>query len=193
MNLPVFVFFLNSFIHSKMKSLQLKPTICGVLITIWLTLPQIIFAQNIEKVPFNTNDAADYYLAIRPASNHIQGTIVFLCSFRPPESMLPETRLHNVAYANDLLTVYASVGKRLYADSAAVDQLNRVMENIIKQYGADSSRIVLGGFGFGGTIALRYAEMATGNPEQFPVHLKAVFAAASFTDLAGCIVTLTDG
>src|ERR1700691_685232 len=107
-----------------MKPLILKSIFFTSLITIWLTLPQTIFAQNIEKVSFNTNDAADYYLAIRPASNHIQGAIVLLCSFRPPESLLPETRLHNVAYANDLLTVYVSMGKHLYADSSSVDRLN---------------------------------------------------------------------
>jgi hypothetical protein len=168
-----------------MKPLILKSIFFTSLITISLILPQTIFAQNIEKVPFNTNDAADYYLAIRPASNHIQGAIVLLCSFRLPESMLPETRLHNVAYANDLLTVYVSMGKHLYADSTTVDRLNRIIKNIIKQYGADSSSVVLGGFDFGGTIALRYAEMAAGHPDQFPVHPKAVFAAASFTDLAG--------
>lgn len=99
--------------------------------------------------------------------------------------MLPETRLHNVAYANNLLTIYLSMGKHLSADSSVVGRLNRVMENIIQQSGADSSRIVLGGFGFGGTIALCYAEMAAERPGQFPVHPKAVFAAASFTDLAG--------
>jgi hypothetical protein len=172
-------------IIDKMKFKMLKPTLLSLLITSWLILPQTIFGQNIEKVPFDATNAADYYLAIRPASNHIQGTIVLLCSFRPPESMLPETRLHNVAYANDLLTIYVSMGKHLYADSSSVDRLNRVMENIIQQYGADSSRVVLGGFEFGGTIALRYAEMAAGHPEQFPVHPTAVFAAASFTDLAG--------
>jgi pimeloyl-ACP methyl ester carboxylesterase len=171
----------NQFI-AKMKSKMLKPAFLSLLVTIGLVLPKTTFGQNIEKISFDKND---YYLAVRPASNHIQGTIVFLCSFRPPESLLPETKLHNVAFANDLLTVYVSMGKQLYADSLAVDRLNRVMENVLKQYGADSSKVVLGGFDFGGTIALRYAELAAAHPEQFPVHPKAVFAAASFTDLAG--------
>ncbi len=162
-----------------------RSTLFGLLILIGLTLPQTTFSQNIEKISFDKKDSTDYYLAVRPASNHIQGTIVFLCSFRPPESMLPETRLHNVAFANDLLTVYVSMGKHLYADSTAVDRLNKVMINIIQRFHADSSRVVLGGFEFGGTTALRYTEMAAGHPEQFPVHPKAVFAAASFTDLAG--------
>lgn len=78
--------------------------------------------QNIEKVVFDKRDSTnDYYLATRPASNYIKGTLVVFCSFRTPESLLPETKLHNVAFANDLLTVYISMGRKLYADTATVD------------------------------------------------------------------------
>jgi hypothetical protein len=168
-----------------MKSLMLKPILIPVLIAIWLVLPQTTVGQNIEKVSFDKNDSTSYYLAIKPVNNHIQGTIVLLCTFSPPESLLPETKLHNVAAVNNLLTVYVSMGEKLYADSATVNRLNTVMKNVILKNGADSANIVLGGFDFGGTIALRYAELAAEHPEQFPVHPKAVFAANSFTDLAG--------
>lgn len=88
-----------------------------LLITIIFFLPVVSICQNIEKILFDPkDDKAGYYLAIRP-QNTIKGVMVLLTSFLPPENILPETKLQNVAFANDILTVVAYMNRKLYADS----------------------------------------------------------------------------
>jgi hypothetical protein len=142
--------------------------------------------QSVEKVSFDAADSINgYYLAIPPASQTIRGVLVFFCTFRSPESLLPETRLHNIAAAGDLLTIYASLGRELLPDTAAIGRINTVVQHVAGKYAADTTHFVLGGFDAAGTIVLRYTEMAYENPARFSLRPKAVFAVASDVDLSG--------
>ena len=79
--------------------------------------------QSVEKVSFDAADSTNgYYLAIPPGSQTIRGVLVFFCTFRSPESLLSETRLHNIAAAGDLLTIYASLGRELLPDTAITNR-----------------------------------------------------------------------
>ena len=67
--------------------------------------------QNMQKISLNTGDSTDYYLAIPPLYlGRLREALVILVPFGRPEFMLAETRLHNVASVNKLLTIYASIG-----------------------------------------------------------------------------------
>src|ERR1700748_2189388 len=117
--------------------------------------------QYMEKVSFDSSDNRyGYYLAIPPASGNIKGVLVFFCSFRPPESLLPETRLHNVAAASNLLTIYASVGNQLLPDLATIDRMNTLLRHLTEKYKVDTASFVLGGFDMAGAIVLRFTELA---------------------------------
>src|SRR5215217_2367878 len=141
-----------------------------------LFFPFTGFCQTIEKITFDAQDSASgSYIAIPPASKQIKGVVVLLTSFIPPENLLPETKLHNTAYANDLLMVVASMKQKLYADSAAVSRLNHILKDIVNRFSADTSKFALAGFDEAGSIALRYTEFTYQHPEQFPVQPKAVF------------------
>lgn len=143
-------------------------------------------SQIIEKVVFDSKDTIDgYYLAIRPQSNNIKGVVVLFNSFSSPERMLPETKLHNVAYANDLLTIAVSMKQKLYADTVTIERLNVILKHIATKYAADTSKFALAGYDFAGNIALRYTELTQENPSQFLVHPKAVIAIDSPVDLFG--------
>jgi hypothetical protein len=140
--------------------------------------------QYMEKCVYNTADANNgYYLAIPPVSTAIRGVLVVFCTFRSPESLLPETKLHNTASAGDLLTVYASLGAQLAADSGALARIDAILQHIATKYKADTATFVLGGFGFAGSIALRYTELANQYPARHPIRPKAVFAVAGTMDL----------
>jgi hypothetical protein len=140
--------------------------------------------QNIEKVSFDTADSTSgYYLAIRPQSKEIKGVLVLLSSFMQPENLLPETKLHNVAYANDLLTIVAFMKGKLYADSSAIRRLNIIFKDVATRYTADTAKFALAGYGEAGNIALRYTELTYEHPSQFPVQLKAVFGIDTPVDL----------
>src|SRR5215469_14214611 len=95
--------------------------------TILFLLSTAAISQPAEKVFFNDGDSTtNYYLAIPPSGN-ITATLVLLCAYRNPEIILPETMLHNVAAANNILTVYASVGMHFIPDDSALQHINKLI------------------------------------------------------------------
>lgn len=163
---------------------MLKHPVSRYFLLIALLLPFAASAQSLEKRFFNPADKGDYYLAVRP-QGPVKGVVVMLTIFQPAEMLPPETKLHNVAYANGLLTVYASLQRSLLADSSTVSRINSILKDVAVNFSADTSRFVLAGFGFAGNIALRYTEMTYASPNRYPVQPKAVFTIASFVDLIG--------
>ena len=156
------------------------------LAAVLLTLSFTASAQYMEKVSFDAGDSTNgYYLAIPPASNSIKGVVVLFCNFRSPENLLPETKLHNVAAASGLLTIYASLGKALVANPATISRIQAVLQHVIAKYGADTSTFVLGGYDLAGSIILRYTELAYEHPSGYAVHPKVVFGINPTVDLSG--------
>jgi len=154
--------------------------------TICISLSLTGFSQLTEKIIFNTKDSAnDYYLSIPPISGNIQGVMVLLSSFASPEYIFTESKLPNTASGNDLLTIVASMGTSLWADSSSVTRMNQILTHVISHYSADTSKFVIGALGYAGTIALRYTEMCYEKPGQFPILPKAVFAISCPVDLTG--------
>jgi hypothetical protein len=165
---------------------MMKQQLIFLSIAILFFIPRPGFSQFSEKIVFNSKDSAnDYYLAVPPLSGNIQGVQVLITSFNPPEFVLAESKLQNIAYGNDLLTIIASMGPSLCSDSSSVDRLNHILLNVITHYPADTSKFVLGGFIYAGNTALRYTELCYENPSRFPVLPKAVFAINSPVDLLG--------
>jgi hypothetical protein len=158
-----------------------------VLLTIlYFFHPSAVFSQISEKVVFNSKDSSkDYYLAFPPASGNIRGVMVLVSSYNSPEYIFTDSKLPNTASGNDLLTIVASLGTGLWADSVSVSRMNRMLTDVVSHYSADTSKFVIGALGYAGTIALRYTEMCYEKPGQFPVLPKAVFAITCPVDLTG--------
>jgi hypothetical protein len=155
---------------------------------IFFFVPDSGICQNTEKIFFNAKDSAnDYYLAVPPLSGNIQGVQVLLASFNTPEYFLPETKLQNVAYGNDMLTIFASMNGRLCADSSSVERINHILQDIVTRFSADTSKFALGGFMYAGNIVLRYTELSYEHPRQFQIHPKLVFAIDCPVDLLGLV------
>jgi hypothetical protein len=144
-------------------------------------------AQQIEKVRFDDNDAVyGYYLTIKPASPTIQGVIILLDGYGGnADGFLAETKIPNVAYANEILTVCVPTGTRLYADDSMIALLNRISKDIVNTYHLKKDQFAIGGMSSGGTIAVRYAELCWEKPAEFPILPKAVFDVDSPVDLLG--------
>lgn len=158
----------------------------SLIIFLFFCFPLLCASQNSEKAFFDKSDTATgYYLAIQPKSKQIKGVLVLLSSFLSPEDLLSETKLHNVAYNNDLLTVFAPTRQKLYADSSAVNSINNIFNDIVQRYKADTSGFVLAGYDEAGNIALRYTELAYQHPLLFPLLPKAVFGIDTPVDLFG--------
>lgn len=149
-------------------------------------LPFLVQAQNFEKVVFDQADSTNgYYLAIRPLSGTIKGVVVVFTWYIPPESIPPETKLHNVAAVNNLLTIYASTGKHVAPSAAVMEHMNRLFTDVMARYKADSSVFAIGGGDIAGLSVLRYAELAKEHPEQYVIRPKAVFGISAAVDLGG--------
>jgi hypothetical protein len=144
------------------------------------------FCQTIEKIIFDSKDStAGYYLAIQPQSKTIKGVVVLLTSFLPPEALLPETKLHNVASANDILSIVASAKQKLYADSSTTKRITTIVKDVAARFSADAAKFALAGYDEAGNIALRYTELAHENPSVYPIQPKVVFGIDSPVDLFG--------
>ncbi len=140
--------------------------------------------QQVRKFTFNPADSSSgYYLAIPPSSEDIRAVLVVFCAFRGPESILPETKLHNVAAANDMLTIYASVGRRILPDLEEMEQINRVFRHVVAQFKTDTATFAVGGYDMASIAVLRYAEEAWTNPDHWAIRPKLVFDIAGPVDL----------
>jgi len=174
-----FISFFSFFLFSKLPKVFLV-----LLSTLCFSLPFAGFSQLTEKIVFNNQDSSnDYYLAIPPISGNIQGVMVLVSSFASPEYIFTESKLPNTAMGNDLLTIIASLGTSLWADSASVSRMNHILTHVVKHYSADTAKFVIGALGYAGNTSLRYTEMCYEKPAQFPVLPKAVFAISCPVDL----------
>ena len=98
-------------------------------------------------------------MAVQPGSDELNGVLLLLPGFgQNAESVFPESKLHNVAYVNGILTVAIAGGRKLYADDTIIERLNQATEHIKNKYGVASDKFIIGGYSAGGTISLRYAE-----------------------------------
>lgn len=144
----------------------------------------LLFAQNFNKVTFEGAGEDDYYLEVKPASEEILGVLVLLPGFgQTAETIFPETKIHNVAYLNGILTVAVAGGRKLYADKQVTTKLNQVLEDVKKRYTIEPDQFVIGGFSAGGTISLRFAEYCFENPKDAVIQPQAVFSVDSPVDL----------
>jgi hypothetical protein len=169
----------SGFQISKLFKIVLSSTLC-------LSLSFAGFSQLTEKIVFNNKDSSnDYYLAIPPISGNIQGVMVLLSSFASPEYIFTESKLPNTAMGNDLLTIIASLGTSLWADSASVSRINQILTHVVNHYSTDTGKFVIGALGYAGNTSLRYTEMCYEKPGQFPLLPKAVFAISCPVDLTG--------
>ncbi len=154
-----------------------------LLLSLLMLLVTGAIAQNSQKIVFDAKDATSYYLAIPPESPVIRGVLVLFRSFGPPESLLPETRLPQVAYTNEILTIVASLKETLYLDTATTQRINRILQDVITRFKIDTAKVALGAYSFAGSPLLRYTELCYQHPEMFPLQPKAIFMVDGSLDL----------
>jgi hypothetical protein len=144
------------------------------------------YSQTIKKIVLDSTDFySGHYLAVEPVNNDtISGVLVLLAGFgQIPENTPPETKLHNVAFANNILTIFYAGGNKLYADSITQVKLTNVINDVLIRYKVKSNTFILGGYSAGGMIAMRYVELCKEFPAKFPIQPKGIFTVDSPIDI----------
>lgn len=142
------------------------------------------YTQTLKRIDLDTSDYfSGHYHVVEPQSDSIAGVLVLIAGFgQRAEDTPPETKLHNVAYVNNILTIFFAAGNKLYADSITQVKLNTVLKDVIRRYNIKGDKFVIGGFSAGGMIALRYVELCKEFPHKFPIQPKGVFVVDSPID-----------
>lgn len=156
------------------------------LLLISLFVNGIALGQTLQKIVLQPTaiDSTHYYIAVAPPSKPIKGVLVLLPGFgQSAESIFPETKLHNVAYANQILTIALAAGNKIHCDASVEKWLNTVLDDVKNRFRVGSDHFVIGGYSAGGTIAIRYTELCQQKPANFPITPKATFAVDSPLDL----------
>ncbi len=146
---------------------------------------QALFAQNLKRIVLDDQDFySGHYLAVEPQTDRIDGVLFLLAGFgQRPEDTPAETKLHNAAYANHILTVFYAAGNKLYADSITQAKLTKVLKDVLDRYKVGSDRFILGGYSAGGMVAMRYVELCNEFPGIFPIQPKGVFTVDAPIDI----------
>jgi hypothetical protein len=142
------------------------------------------FCQYIERVEFKTKDNVGItYLAIKPRSNSIKGTVVIFSCFTNLTWLTAQTKIHNVSFDNNLLVVYATLDDKFFADSSTIDRMNIIFNHIITKFNVDDSKFVLGAIGIASNVILRYTELSQQFSTGYSTHPKAIFCTDCYSDL----------
>jgi hypothetical protein len=156
----------------------------GMMLAAFLFMMSQGFGQSFEKIQFSEKNKDDYYLALKPQSGKINGVLVLLPGYAgKAEDNFPETKLFNVAYINDVLSISISEEAKIFADELVIERFNLIMADIVKRYSVSKDRFVLGGFSAGGTLGMRYAEYCVENSVKAPIIPRGFFAVDSPLDL----------
>lgn len=143
-----------------------------------------VFSQNFKKVVFDKSLSDGYYLIVEPESPDVNGVIVLLPGFsQKAESIFPQTKIHNVAYTNNLAIVAIAGGSKIYADEQVISKLDDALNNVKSKYKIPKNKFIIGGFSAGGTISLGYTEYCNKKPHVASIHPQGVFSVDSPVDL----------
>ena len=144
-------------------------------------------AQQPVKKYFDYRDTVyGFYSIIEPQSKKPSALLVLLDGYGGnAANFLVETKIDEAAFANNILTVCVPTGQRLYADTAIINLLNKIIGDVLMTYKIPKTKLAMGGFSSGGTILLRYAELCNANPALYPAVPKMLFTGDSPVDLAG--------
>ena len=155
----------------------------GYMLLLLVCITGGMYGQTIREIK-PADASVDPYFVVEPQGD-IQGALILLPGGSlPPESIFPETKLHNVAYLHNLLVVAVDYGKTtIYMTDDALHRINTVLAEVMEKYGIPKDRFVIGGYSAGGITALCYAVHGKRYPGQAMIEPAGVFTADSPVDL----------
>ncbi|MFY0600761.1 MAG: hypothetical protein JXR03_13895 [Cyclobacteriaceae bacterium] len=140
-----------------------------------------VFSQSQVKYKLENTDG--YFYAYATPSNP-KGMLILLPDFnQTEEDLLKKTKIPEMAYIHGVVTIIVPCGKKVFADREMVKTLTEVARRSIEAYEIPENKVILGGYGAGGTIALKYAEYCLKYEQDYPITPSAVYAIESQVDV----------
>jgi pimeloyl-ACP methyl ester carboxylesterase len=146
---------------------------------------QIVFdTDSLDYYVNDNNEKLLYYNAIVP-DGQIKGAVVLLPgTFETTEHLISSMQAFcELAYDNHLAIIVPSINQRITMTDRAVEILNTIFINAVRQYNIPKDKIVIGGWSMGGLFSLRYTELANEDPTKTAIKPIAVFSCDGPCDL----------
>lgn len=133
-------------------------------------------------VPYDLPQGKTYHVVAPPSAP--KGLILLFPDFnQSTRQLLSETEIEELAYIHGVATAVIPCGPKLYADREVVKLINQVVDSVSSNYQFSNEKVIIGGIGAGGTIALRYTAYCLTYPDDYFLRPKAVFAVDAAVDL----------
>lgn len=162
--------------------------------TLLLIFSLKLSAQKIAYTLTNPGDTTkNYYLTVHP-EGEVKGFLLLLPGFgESPKQVLIESDLYTHASKAGYLIIIPALGDRsfFYIDNESHEKLNQLLNEVFKKYKLDQKPFFIGGFSFGGTMALQYAQRAylTSSALQKPTGVFAIDPPLNIERLYTCMTT----
>lgn len=121
------------------------------------------FGQRIEYTFTTPGDTTkNYYVTVFPADK-VKGAIILLPGFGElPKQTLVEWDFHKYASKAGYMTIIPALGdwSFFYIDDSSHKRLKEFLNEVSTKYSLNEKPFIIGGFSFGGTMALQYSQRA---------------------------------
>lgn len=150
-----------------------------IMLLLAIFISKVPYAQRTETVYLNEKDStSNMYIVVFPKNEIVKSFMVLLDGFgNSPNSTLSQTEIPKFAYKNGILTIMPvlKTGSTYWGtDTASQKSLIEIILLVGSKYQLKDKDFYIGGFGIGGTCAVKYAELAV--QKNYEIKPKAIFA-----------------
>ncbi|MFT6867976.1 MAG: hypothetical protein ACJA08_002823 [Cyclobacteriaceae bacterium] len=125
------------------------------------------------------------FFSVYPPPETPKGILILLPDYlEDEETFLHTTSVMNQAYVQGIITVVVSVGRKIFADGDVVELLSEVCKKSVEAFEVPRDKVVFGGYGYGGTILLKYAQLCLKYENDFPIKPAAIYTVNTHVDIA---------
>lgn len=136
-----------------------------------------------SQVKYKLESNGGYFYAYATPAKP-KGMLILVSDFnQTEEDLLLKTEIPQLAYIHGIVTIVIPSGKKVFADREVVKMLTEVSNKSIEAYGLSNDKVIIGGYGTGGTIALKYAEYCLKYKYDYPISPSAVYTIESWVDI----------
>lgn len=150
-----------------------------IILFLTIIISNVSYGQRTETIYLNEKDStSNLYIAVFPKNEIVKSFMVLLDGFgNSPEDVLSQTDIPKYASKNGVLTIIPllKTGTTYWgSDHASQQSIKEIISLIVSKYQLKDKDFYIGGFGIGGTCAVKYAELAV--QENYEIKPTAVFA-----------------